>query len=84
MQHLSCIYLKNYLLLFRQCVDQCDGSGVLQKFAGSYQILLFTLSVVLASTAFLFLGKKSLYSALWTLNLETAFILFHKLNEDEN
>ncbi|KAB0386578.1 hypothetical protein FD755_001534 [Muntiacus reevesi] len=36
--------------------DQCDGSGVLQKFAGSYQILLFTLFVVLASTAFLFLA----------------------------
>ncbi|KAI4590352.1 hypothetical protein MJG53_001401 [Ovis ammon polii x Ovis aries] len=35
--------------------DQCDGSGVLQKFAGSYQILLFTLFAVLGSTAFLFL-----------------------------
>ena len=76
--------LKNYLVLFCQCVDQYEVSGVLQKFAGSCQILLFTLLVVLASTTSLFLGKESLYSALWTLNLETAFILFHNLNEDEN
>lgn len=38
---------------------------------GSYQIL-FTLFVVLASTAFIFLGKKFLYP------------LFQKLNKDEN
>ncbi|KAB1260277.1 Nuclear pore membrane glycoprotein 210-like [Camelus dromedarius] len=35
---------------------QCEDSGVLQKFTGSYQILLFTLFAVLASTAFLFLA----------------------------
>lgn len=69
--------------MFCQYVDQREGSGVLQKFMGSYQIL-FTLFAVLASTAFLFLGKESLYSAPWTFDLETAFILFHKLNEDEN
>ncbi|KAK2494640.1 hypothetical protein MC885_003007 [Smutsia gigantea] len=36
--------------------DQCEDSGVLQKFVGSHQILLFTLFAVLASTAFIFLA----------------------------
>lgn len=53
--------------------DQCEDSDV-RKFVGSYQILLYTLFAVLASTAFIFLGKESLYSAPWTLDLETAFI----------
>lgn len=38
------------------------------------QILLYTLFAVLASTAFICLGKESLYSAPWTLDLETAFV----------
>ncbi|XP_020742988.2 nuclear pore membrane glycoprotein 210-like isoform X7 [Odocoileus virginianus] len=47
--------------------DQCDGSGVLQKFAGSYQILLFTLFVVLASTAFLFLAYNAFLNKIQTV-----------------
>ena len=33
----------NYLFLFCQQLDQCEDSGVLQKFSSSYQILLFAL-----------------------------------------
>lgn len=43
--------------------DHCEDSGVFKNIAGSYQILLFTLFAVLASTAFIFLGKES---AWWT------------------
>ncbi|XP_073904110.1 nuclear pore membrane glycoprotein 210-like isoform X5 [Castor canadensis] len=35
---------------------QCEDSGVFKRFIGSYQILLFTLFVVLASTAFIVLA----------------------------
>ncbi|XP_060057445.1 nuclear pore membrane glycoprotein 210-like isoform X2 [Erinaceus europaeus] len=41
----------------KSCADQCEDSSVLQKFVGSYQILLFTLFALLASTAFIFLGS---------------------------
>ncbi|XP_070641695.1 nuclear pore membrane glycoprotein 210-like isoform X9 [Bos indicus] len=47
--------------------DQCDGSGVLQKFAGSYQSLLFTLFVMLASTAFLFLAYNAFLNKMQTV-----------------
>uniref|UniRef100_A0A8C2RM02 BIG2 domain-containing protein n=1 Tax=Capra hircus TaxID=9925 RepID=A0A8C2RM02_CAPHI len=47
--------------------DQCDGSGVLQKFAGSYQILLFTLFAVLGSTAFLFLAYNAFLNKMQTV-----------------
>ncbi|XP_059269862.1 nuclear pore membrane glycoprotein 210-like isoform X2 [Mustela nigripes] len=36
--------------------DQCEDSGILQKFLGSHQTILFTLCAVLASTAFTFLA----------------------------
>lgn len=39
--------------------DHCEDSGVFKNFVGSYQILLFTLFAVLASSAFIFLGKES-------------------------
>eukprot|EP00072_Mus_musculus_P034438 XP_006502356.1 PREDICTED: nuclear pore membrane glycoprotein 210-like isoform X1 [Mus musculus] len=37
--------------------DHCEDSGVFKNFVGSYQILLFTLFAVLASTSFIFLGS---------------------------
>lgn len=40
-----------------QYTDQREDSGILQKFLGSHQTILFTLFAVLASTAFTFLGK---------------------------
>ncbi|XP_055978776.1 nuclear pore membrane glycoprotein 210-like [Sorex fumeus] len=46
--------------------DQCEESGVLQKFMGSYQVLLFTLFAVLASTAFLFLAYNALLNKIQT------------------
>uniref|UniRef100_A0A8C3YBQ8 Nucleoporin 210 like n=1 Tax=Catagonus wagneri TaxID=51154 RepID=A0A8C3YBQ8_9CETA len=46
--------------------DQCEGSGVLQKFMGSYQIL-FTLFAVLASTAFLFLAYNAFLNKIQTV-----------------
>ncbi|XP_023390082.1 nuclear pore membrane glycoprotein 210-like [Pteropus vampyrus] len=47
--------------------DQCEDSGVLQKFVGSYQILLYTLFAALASTAFLFLAYNAFLNALQTV-----------------
>jgi hypothetical protein len=70
------------LSCYGQFTVQCEDSGVFKRFIGSYQILLFTLFVVLASTAFIVLGKESLCSA-WTFDLQSAFLV-HKLNEDEN
>ncbi|XP_054568183.1 nuclear pore membrane glycoprotein 210-like isoform X1 [Eptesicus fuscus] len=46
--------------------DQCEDSGVLQKFMGSYQIL-FTLFVVLASTAFIFLAYSAFLNKIQTV-----------------
>nr|KAF6397487.1 nucleoporin 210 like [Rousettus aegyptiacus] len=47
--------------------DQCEDSGVLQKFVGSYQILLYTLFAALASTAFLFLAYNAFLNKLQTV-----------------
>ncbi|XP_024429067.2 nuclear pore membrane glycoprotein 210-like [Desmodus rotundus] len=46
--------------------DQCEDSGVLQKFMGSYQILL-TLFAVLASTAFIFLAYNAFLNKIQTI-----------------
>ncbi|KAM5295356.1 nuclear pore membrane glycoprotein 210-like [Glossophaga mutica] len=46
--------------------DQCEDSGVLQKFVGSYQILL-TLFAVLASTAFVFLAYNAFLNKIQTI-----------------
>ncbi|XP_016076949.1 PREDICTED: nuclear pore membrane glycoprotein 210-like [Miniopterus natalensis] len=46
--------------------DQCEDSGILQKFMGSYQIL-FTLFVVLASTAFIFLAYSAFLNKMQTV-----------------
>ncbi|XP_072802600.1 nuclear pore membrane glycoprotein 210-like isoform X3 [Vicugna pacos] len=46
---------------------QYEDSGVLQKFTGSYQILLFTLFAVLASTAFLFLAYNAFVNKIQTV-----------------
>ncbi|KAM7055066.1 nuclear pore membrane glycoprotein 210-like [Molossus nigricans] len=46
--------------------DQCENSGVLQKFMGSYQIL-FTLFAVLASTAFVFLAYNAFLNKMQTV-----------------
>ncbi|KAF6076188.1 tropomyosin 3 [Phyllostomus discolor] len=46
--------------------DQCEDSGVLQKFVGSYQILL-TLFAVLASTAFIFLAYNAFLNKIQTI-----------------
>lgn len=59
----GCVIIITIIFCSGQRIDQCEDSGVLQKFVGSYQILLYTLFAALASTAFLFLGKESLYSA---------------------
>ncbi|KAI5164766.1 hypothetical protein MUG91_G45n184 [Manis pentadactyla] len=47
--------------------DQCEDSGVLQKFVGSHQILLFTLFAVLASTAFIFLAYNAFLNKMQTV-----------------
>ncbi|XP_049637557.1 nuclear pore membrane glycoprotein 210-like [Suncus etruscus] len=46
--------------------DPCGESGVLQHFIGSYQVLLFTLFAVLASTAFIFLAYNALLNRIQT------------------
>ncbi|XP_053522186.1 nuclear pore membrane glycoprotein 210-like [Artibeus jamaicensis] len=46
--------------------DQCEDSGVLQKFVGSHQILL-TLFAVLASTAFIFLAYNAFLNKIQTI-----------------
>ncbi|KAF6293377.1 nucleoporin 210 like [Rhinolophus ferrumequinum] len=46
--------------------DQCEDSGV-QKFVGSYQILLYTLFAVLASTAFIFLAYNAFLNKIQTV-----------------
>ncbi|XP_015358143.1 nuclear pore membrane glycoprotein 210-like [Marmota marmota marmota] len=47
--------------------DQCEGSGVFKQFIGSYQILLFTLFAVLASTAFIFLAYSAFLNKIQTV-----------------
>ncbi|XP_048214051.1 nuclear pore membrane glycoprotein 210-like [Perognathus longimembris pacificus] len=47
--------------------DQCENSGVFKRFVGSYQILLFTLFVVLASTAFIFLAYSAVLNKIQTV-----------------
>ncbi|KAG3281647.1 hypothetical protein H1C71_032321 [Ictidomys tridecemlineatus] len=47
--------------------DQCEGSGVFKRFIGSYQILLFTLFAVLASTAFIFLAYSAFLNKIQTV-----------------
>ncbi|XP_054418842.1 nuclear pore membrane glycoprotein 210-like [Pteronotus mesoamericanus] len=46
--------------------DQCEDSGVLPKFVGSYQILL-TVFAVLASTAFIFLAYNAFVNKIQTI-----------------
>ncbi|XP_004475034.2 nuclear pore membrane glycoprotein 210-like [Dasypus novemcinctus] len=47
--------------------DPCEDSGVLQQLTGSYQILLFTLFAVLASTAFIFLAYNAFLNKIQTV-----------------
>ncbi|XP_070463500.1 nuclear pore membrane glycoprotein 210-like isoform X1 [Equus przewalskii] len=45
----------------------CEESGVIQKFMGSYQVLLFTLFAVVASTAFIFLAYNAFLNKIQTV-----------------
>ncbi|XP_059001683.1 nuclear pore membrane glycoprotein 210-like isoform X6 [Mustela lutreola] len=47
--------------------DQCEDSGILQKFLGSHQTILFTLCAVLASTAFTFLAYNAFLNKIQTV-----------------
>uniref|UniRef100_A0A8C5VXH8 Nucleoporin 210 like n=1 Tax=Microcebus murinus TaxID=30608 RepID=A0A8C5VXH8_MICMU len=47
--------------------DQCEDSSIFKQFIGSYQILLFTLFVVLASTAFIFLAYNAFLNKIQTV-----------------
>ncbi|XP_032173289.1 nuclear pore membrane glycoprotein 210-like isoform X4 [Mustela erminea] len=47
--------------------DQCEDSGILQKFLGSHQTILFTLCAVLASTAFTFLAYNAFLNRIQTV-----------------
>ncbi|XP_052035907.1 nuclear pore membrane glycoprotein 210-like [Apodemus sylvaticus] len=47
--------------------DHCEDSGVFKNFVGSYQILLFTLFAVLASTAFIFLVYNAFLNKVQTI-----------------
>uniref|UniRef100_A0A7N5KSN5 Nucleoporin 210 like n=1 Tax=Ailuropoda melanoleuca TaxID=9646 RepID=A0A7N5KSN5_AILME len=47
--------------------DQCEDSGILQKFLGSHQTILFTLFAVLASTAFIFLAYNAFLNKIQTV-----------------
>ncbi|XP_044528675.1 nuclear pore membrane glycoprotein 210-like [Gracilinanus agilis] len=47
--------------------DQCEDSGVVQQLIGSYQILLFTLFAVLASTAVIFLAYNAFLNRVQTV-----------------
>ncbi|XP_050022267.1 nuclear pore membrane glycoprotein 210-like [Alexandromys fortis] len=47
--------------------DHCEDSGVFKNVAGSYQILLFTLFAVLASTAFIFLAYNAFLNKIQTI-----------------
>ncbi|GAB1287765.1 Nuclear pore membrane glycoprotein 210-like [Apodemus speciosus] len=47
--------------------DHCEDSGVFKNFVGSYQILLFTLFAVLASTAFIFLAYNAFLNKVQTI-----------------
>uniref|UniRef100_A0ABK0L563 Nucleoporin 210-like n=1 Tax=Rattus norvegicus TaxID=10116 RepID=A0ABK0L563_RAT len=47
--------------------DHCEESGVFKNFVGSYQILLFTLFAVLASTAFIFLAYNAFLNKVQTI-----------------
>ncbi|XP_045640013.1 nuclear pore membrane glycoprotein 210-like [Ursus americanus] len=47
--------------------DQCEDSGILQKFLGSHQAILFTLFAVLASTAFIFLAYNAFLNKIQTV-----------------
>ncbi|XP_021502394.1 nuclear pore membrane glycoprotein 210-like [Meriones unguiculatus] len=47
--------------------DYCEDSGVFKNFVGSYQILLFTLFAVLASTAFIFLAYNAFLNKIQTI-----------------
>ncbi|VCW77111.1 unnamed protein product, partial [Gulo gulo] len=47
--------------------DQCEDSGILQKFLGSHQTILFTFFAVLASTAFVFLAYNAFLNKIQTV-----------------
>nr|XP_021537546.1 nuclear pore membrane glycoprotein 210-like [Neomonachus schauinslandi] len=47
--------------------DQCEDSGILQKFLGSHQAIFFTLFTVLASTAFIFLAYNAFLNKIQTV-----------------
>ncbi|XP_021013608.1 nuclear pore membrane glycoprotein 210-like isoform X4 [Mus caroli] len=47
--------------------DHCEDSGVFKNFFGSYQILLFTLFAVLASTSFIFLAYNAFLNKVQTI-----------------
>ncbi|XP_051012888.1 nuclear pore membrane glycoprotein 210-like [Acomys russatus] len=47
--------------------DHCEDSSVFKNFVGSYQILLFTLFAVLASTAFIFLAYNAFLNKMQTI-----------------
>ncbi|XP_059121730.1 nuclear pore membrane glycoprotein 210-like isoform X1 [Peromyscus eremicus] len=47
--------------------DHCEGPGVFRNLVGSYQILLFTLFTVLASTAFIFLAYNAFLNKIQTI-----------------
>ncbi|KAL6068729.1 hypothetical protein STEG23_029892, partial [Scotinomys teguina] len=47
--------------------DHCEDSGVFKNLVGSYQILLFTLFTVLASTAFIFLAYNAFLNKIHTV-----------------
>ncbi|KAM6218828.1 nuclear pore membrane glycoprotein 210-like [Rhynchocyon petersi] len=50
----------------KEKAEQCEDAGVFQKLIGSYQILLFTLFAVSASTAFIFLAYNALLNKIQT------------------
>ncbi|XP_047560101.1 nuclear pore membrane glycoprotein 210-like isoform X3 [Lutra lutra] len=47
--------------------DQCEASGIFQKFLGSHQTILFTLFAMLASTAFVFLAYNAFLNKIQTV-----------------
>ncbi|XP_021052289.1 nuclear pore membrane glycoprotein 210-like isoform X1 [Mus pahari] len=47
--------------------DHCEDSGIFKNFVGSYQILLFTLFAVLASTSFIFLAYNAFLNKVQTI-----------------
>ncbi|XP_054547710.1 nuclear pore membrane glycoprotein 210-like isoform X2 [Talpa occidentalis] len=54
-------------MMVKSDADQCEDSGVFQKFMGSYQVLLFTLFAMLASTAFIFLAYNAFLNKIQTV-----------------